>query len=114
MSVTAVRQRAAVAHISYKPGWKFRVGGPLNQYLCIFATTPDSNRPTVERTTQHMFQLPDLEGREFYRWVYDRLLDCERHETGEFFRVNGQAPFMPHHQDVGSPYVHVEREIAWP
>lgn len=103
-----------VAALSYKPGWAFRIGGPLNRFLCVFATTADSVEPSRERCTQHMFEMPDLVGPPFYRWVFDRLLDAERHEAGEFFRVNGQAPFFPHHQDEGSPYEHVEREIAWP
>jgi len=114
VSATAEQRRAAVALIGYKPGWRFRIGGPLNRYLCVHAVTTDSSNPTRERSTQHMFEMPDLEGRAFYRWVFDRLCDCERHETGEFFRVNGQVPYYPYHQDEGSPYAHVEREIAWP
>ena len=27
------------------------------------------------------------------RWVFDRLLDCEFHETGEFFQVGSFRPF---------------------
>jgi len=103
-----------VAAISYKPGWRFRLGGPLNRFLCVHAITPDSGDPTRERSTQHMFEIPDVEGPEFYRWVFDRLLEAERHEAAEFFRVDGQAPYFPNHQDEGSPYAHVEREIAWP
>lgn len=98
-----------VAAISYKPGWRFRVGGPLNRFLCVFATTPDSLCPERERTTQHMFELPDLDGRGFYRWVFDRLLEAEQHEAGEFFRVGALRPFFPNHQDEGSPYELVER-----
>lgn len=100
-----------MASLSYKPGWSFRRGGPLRSMLCIFATTPDSNDPRRSRCTQHQFPFPDLEGRELVRWVHERVLDCERHEVGEFFTVGGHRPFMPHHQDEGSPYEHVER---WP
>lgn len=95
--------------LRYKPGWKFRLGGPLNRFLCVFATTPDSSEPARERTTQHMFELPDLEGRALVRWVFDRLLLAEEHEAGEFFTVDGDWPFYPHHQDEGSPYELVER-----
>lgn len=97
-----------VAALAYKPGWRFKLGGPLNRYLCVFATTPDSHAPTRERTTQHMFELPDLDGRDFARWVFDRLLDAERHEAGEFFQIDGFRPFYPNHQGE-DPYVHVER-----
>ncbi len=103
--------RDLVASLSYKPGWRFRVGGPGNEFFCVFATTPDSSAPDRERTTQHMFKLPDLADRDFVRWVADRLLDCEAHEMGEFLAVDGFRPFFPNHQDEGSPYVRVER---WP
>lgn len=98
-----------VEKITYK-GWSFKVGGPLGSMLCVYARTPDSNNPTVERTTQHQFPLPHSFGeRDFYRWVFDHLLLIERHEAGEFFRVGDFRPYMPHHQDEGSPYELVDR-----
>jgi len=114
VGATVDERRAAVALIGYKPGWRFRIGGPLNRFLCVFATTTDSKNVSRERCTQHMFEMPDLVGPPFFRWVFDRLLEAERHESAEFFRVGGQVPFFPYHQDEGSPYAHVEREIAWP
>ena len=108
--VPVVDPARLVASLSYKPGWAFKVGGPLGRFLCVFATTVDSTRVDgATRTTQHMFEMPEgVEGRDFIRWVFDRLLDCERHEAGEFFTVAGSRPFYPNHQD-GSPYEHVER-----
>jgi len=100
-----------VASIRYKPGWRFKIAGPLNGSLCIFATTPDSQHPERERTTQHQFEIPDFEadGRTPARWIFDCLLLCEQHETGEFFQIGPDRPFFPHHQDEGSPYVIVDR-----
>jgi len=98
-----------VASLAYKPGWSFRLGGPWNTYLCVFSTTPDSWHPSKPRRTQHQFALPDLEGRELIRWVFDRLLEVEQHEAAEFFTVGRLRPFYPNHQDEGSPYVLVER-----
>ena len=95
-----------VASLAYKPGWTFKIGGPRNGFLCIFATTPDSHHPDRQRCTQHMFALP-AEPSE--RWVFDCLLLCELHEAGEFFQVDGRRPFYPNHQDEGSPYELVER-----
>lgn len=98
-----------VSRLGYKPGWAFKLGGPLNRYLCVFATTVDSSK-SGDRCTQHMFEIPDgLDDRGFYRWVFARLLDAERHEAGEFFTVDAFRPFYPHHQDEGSPYELVER-----
>lgn len=98
-----------VDRLSYKPGWRFKRGGPGGRFLCVFATTPDSLHPARERTTQHMFEIPDgLDDRGFCRWVFDCLLQAERHEAAEFFQVDGVRPFWPNHQDEGDPYAHVE------
>lgn len=100
-----------VAALSYKPGWTFKIAGPLGSMLCVYAITDDSQRPGAKRTTQHQFAIPDfeLDGRTPQRWVFDCLLLCELHETGEFFQVGADRPFYPHHQDEGSPYVLVDR-----
>ena len=99
-----------VGTLGYKPGWTFKIGGPNRQYLCVFATTPDSSDPNRQRCTQHMFELPATrDARALARWVFDRLLLCEQHETGEFLTIAGHRPFFPHHQDEGSPYERVER-----
>jgi hypothetical protein len=98
------------SRLGYKPGWTFKVAGPGGRFLCVFATTPDSNDPARNRTTQHQFELPEgLDDRAMARWVFDRLLECEQHEVGEFFRWDGRRPFMPNHADEGSPYARVER-----
>ena len=101
-----------VAGLAYKPGWSFKIAGPLNSMLCVFARTPDSNNPARERTTQHQFPLPP-EDVDLERWAFDCLLLCEQHEVGEFFTVNGRRPFYPNHQGE-DPYVLVDRRSpAW-
>lgn len=96
--------------LGYKPGWSFKVAGPGGRWLCVFAATTDSLHPDRHRVTQHMWEIPDgLDERGMARWVFDRLLDAERHEAAEFFRWDGHMPFWPNHQDEGSPYDHVER-----
>jgi len=97
--------------LSYKPGWSFKIAGPLGRFLCIYATTPDSGHPERTRITQHQFEVPDAidTHQGFVRWVFDCLLLCERHEAGEFLAVDGFRPFFPHHQNEGSPYELVER-----
>lgn len=103
--------RAVLPTVTYKPGWRFKLGGPLNGFVCIYATTPDSWHPQRSRCTQHQFAIPDhIDTRQaFTRWLFDCLLLCEQHEVGEFLTVAGHRPFYPHHQDEGSPYELVER-----
>ena len=98
------------AGLAYKPGWSFRLGGPGNRFLCVTATTADSLNPTRDRSTGHMWEIPEGldERREFARWVFARLLDAERHEAAEFFEVDGHRPFWPAH-DAGDPYAPAER-----
>lgn len=100
-----------VPSLRYKPGWEFKVGGPGAGFLCVFARTPDSMHPGRERTTQHMFRLPDVDRsvEEWARWVFGRLLLVELHEAGEFFQVGVFRPHFPHHQDEGDPYELVDR-----
>lgn len=96
------------AGLSYKPGWRFKAGGPGGRFLCVFATTDDSCRPGQTRTTQHMFE-PPAGCDDLVRWAFDCLVKAETHEVGEFFRVAGDRPFFPNHQDEGDPYVVVDR-----
>ena len=99
-----------VPTLRYKPGWTFRIGGPLNGYLCVRAVTVDSTDRHKTRPTGHMWPLPEpMPERDFIRWVFSCLLLAEQHEAGEFFTVNDFAPFYPNHQDEGSPYDLVER-----
>lgn len=99
-----------VSALRYKPGWTFKVAGPMGRFLCVFATTTDSMNPARSRCTQHQFELPAVtDEREFYRWAFARLLECEQHEASEFFQVGDFRPFFPHHQDEGSPYELVDR-----
>ena len=100
---------ARIANLRYKPGWSFRVGGPRNRFLCIFALTPDAHHPERNRTTQHMFEMPDTVTE---RWAFDQILLAELHEAGEFFQDGGRRPFYPNHQDEGSPYELVDRSAS--
>lgn len=98
------------AALAYKPGWRFRRGGPLNRLLCVYSVTRDSNAPEKMRHTQHQFEIPDATPHEGWtRWVFDRLLLIEQHEAGEFFSSGGRKPFYPNHEDAGSPYELVDR-----
>lgn len=100
-----------VASLAYKPGWRFKLAGPLGRYLCVYALTQDSQAPERTRLTQHQFKFPDPlpDYRDLCRWALGCMLEIERHECTEFLSIDGHRPFFPHHQDEGSPYEHVER-----
>lgn len=107
---SGVSLSALVASLRYKPGWAFKLAGPLNRYLCVFARTPDSLMPERQRITQHQFEIPDgLTTVDWPRWVLARLLEIEQHEACEFLQIDRLRPFYPYHQDEGSPYELVER-----
>lgn len=96
-----------VAELGYRPGWRFKLGGPGGRWLCMFATTTDTVKPNQMRTTQFMFEVPDVaDEREFARWAFARLLDAERHEAAEWFRLGERRPFWPDHENA--PYAHTE------
>jgi hypothetical protein len=107
----AVPLDTIVARLAYRPGWTFKIAGPLGSALCVFARTPDSAAPARERTTQHQFPIPagPLPACEWLRWIRGCLELVERHELGEFLTFDGRRPFFPHHQDEGSPYELVDR-----
>lgn len=105
--------RAWTYQLRYRPGWRFRPGGPDRAMLCVHAVTQDSLQPQHERRTIHMWDVPAVchdDQRAFCRWVFERLLDVERHEAAEWFGVGELRPYWPAHGD-GDPYEHRER---WP
>lgn len=110
MTLGADELRQLVGSLRYKPGWSFKIGGPLNGSLCIVAVTPDSWHPERRRGTQHMFPLPDVDRAGFLRWVFDRVLDCEFHEAAEFFQAGAHRPFYPNHDEGSDYYELVTRE----
>ena len=100
---------SVVPRLGYKPGWRFKVGGPGGRSLCVYVDAPDSLNPTRRRITQHVQPIPDdlTDEQAFLRWVLATLHKIERHETAEFLQLDGTRPFFPHHNG-GDPYQHVE------
>ena len=112
-----------VAHITYKPGWEITVthqevtgehlGGGHGLYLGVGWTAENSCFPGSFGTPYHVFAVPPASyNRETWeRWVLDCLIECERHEAMEFFKVDGKAPFFPAHGMMNghSPYTIAHR-----
>ena len=122
---------AMVRNFRYKDGWQFTLddignwlfsdpvfaGGNMRS-LTIRVTTTNSldGKPASIR---HSFPAPDdyqcyTEAR-LRRWLFDRVMDIERHEAMEFFKILGstaknEKPFFPDHGT--SPYAVRDRTSA--
>lgn len=101
-----------VAHLTYKAGWEFtlesidRGQASIGLTLIIQITTPDSYHPERMRIVNHYFPVPPaayMVGA-WQRWLFEQVLQVEKHEAMEFFTVEGQKPFAPNHGPGQDPY----------
>jgi hypothetical protein len=100
-----------VGELTYKPGFEFVLGsldrgqGSEGLTLTIKATVLNSlaNQPIAVR---HLFIVPaaSYNRQSWQRWLLDRILDVETHEACEFFRVDGERVYAPHHSEGEDPY----------
>jgi hypothetical protein len=79
--------------------------------LYIFTYTPDTYRRDEMRYTRHEFVVPvaTYHKAAWTRWVFDRIVSIEMHETCESFQVRGDdgdlyRPYAPHHGNGEDPY----------
>lgn len=103
-----------VSQASYKPGWTFtlqeveRGQGCEGLTLLIAFDAQDSCSPNGSSVRGvHLFPvLPANYNREAWEdWILECVHLVERHETHEFFRVNGEQVYFPSHGPGRSPYV---------
>lgn len=106
----AVRNDASILkgilkNFTYKPGWKFRLedfGSFL--VLCIDAEVPCTDEPGRMINIRFRENFDPLvhramDERAWMRWLRERILDVEKHEIDEFFKVDGVKVFDPHRND---------------
>lgn len=90
-----------VETIEYKPGWKFGVQ-PFSYCrneteLIISADLEDTYNPGSKVLVAEKSIFPNfLTPSEVARFIYRCILDLERHETEEWFRVDGVRIYDPH------------------
>lgn len=86
------------------------LSGPLILMICAAVDDTGGGGPVV---VPHPFLVPP-EGtcQSWARWLLDRILDVERHETCEAFDVAGWRPFYPEHGPDARLYDVIEREPA--
>jgi hypothetical protein len=90
---------------SYK---RFHLETPEENYavLYIFTFNKNTYKPDQMRYTRHEFVVPvaTYNRAAWVRWVFDRILSIETHETTECFQVDGVRIYAPHHGNGWDPY----------
>lgn len=102
-----------VQRLTYRRGWRFSLvdmdRGQGSGGLTFVATGlyPDTYDPDTEIRVRHLFPVPPAayDERSWRRWIFERLLEVERHEAAEFFAVDGSRPYAPHHGPGNDPYI---------
>lgn len=106
----------------YRPGWTFTLSeldrgqGSKGLTLDIVTLTANSYYPRTCETCQsvvtnyrvhHYFIVPAAayNRQSWLRWLFDRVVDVERHEACEFFQIAGTRPYAPHHGPGNDPYI---------
>lgn len=74
--------------------------------LYIFLITPNSHRD-AERHTRHEFVVPvaTYDRENWIRWVFEQVKSIEIHEACEWFKVDGERAYPPHHGNGEIPYI---------
>lgn len=67
----------------------------------------DAYHPDVARPVYFYFPVPaaTYDERSWKRWLLDRLLDVELHETIEHFQIGDERPYSPSHGPGNDPYM---------
>lgn len=101
--------------LAYKKGWTFtlewrdRGQGCEGLTLAILVATTNSYARSVRPRLNvvHFFPVPAAAFNKgsWRRWLFERVLDVERHEAMEFFTLDGVKPYAPNHGLGEDPYV---------
>lgn len=102
-----------VGRLTYRPGWRFelrhidRGQGSLGLTLEVYGIFPDTYDTAHEMRVVHYFPVPPaaFDERSWRRWLLERLIELETHECCEFFQIDGERPYAPHHGPGNDPYI---------
>lgn len=104
-----------VGQVAYRPGWQFKLGhldrgqGSEGLTLDIITLGYDSYHPDRGQTygVHHFMPVPPaaFDRRSWQRWLFEQVLLVERHEAMEFFVIDGERPYAPHHGPGNDPYI---------
>lgn len=100
---------------SYRPGWLFNLAvidrGQGSKGLTLDVTTKGYNSYHPERgyvyCVHHYMPVPpaSYNRASWMHWLLQQCILIERHEACEFFVVDGEHPFAPHHGPGNDPYI---------
>lgn len=104
-----------VKQLDYRPGWQMylteddfdRGQGSKGLTFIAIGQYPDSYHLEQTIRVSHYFPVPPAAYNEasWRRWLLDRILEIERHEACEFFQIDGERPYAPHHGPGNDPYI---------
>lgn len=105
--------KALVDRLEYRPGWRFaledtdRGQGSKGLTFCAVGQYPDSYDVEKIIRVMHYFPVPPAAFNyvSWQRWLFERILDIERHESAEYFKIDGDRPYAPHHGPGNDPYL---------
>lgn len=97
----------------YRPDWTFalvdidRGQGSVGLTLRILITCADTYRPDHQMQVWHYMPVPPAayDKRSWRRWLLEQIFLVERHEACEFFQIDGERPYAPHHGPGNDPYI---------
>ncbi len=103
-----------VASVGYKPGWAFRVekppmsGGPIG--IGMQAQVPCAYHPEITTVVRGLASMEEryflaMDADRLSRFVFDAVMEIERHEAQEHFLVNGERVYDPHRLRPPGVYV---------
>ncbi len=114
---TALRE--LVESLTYRRGWQIRLledydreQGSRGLTLSIIALVENSVdygdlKPGDVFRVQHTFIVPaaSYNRDSWMRWLLDCVLKVEQHEACEFFQIDAERPYAPHHSEGEDPYI---------
>lgn len=107
--------------LHYRPGWEFSLvddmdRGQGSKGLTLLITVRGYDTYNVAAgenyRVHHLMLVPPAayNRRSWMRWLFEQILLVERHEAAEFFQIDEDRPYAPHHHDGNDPYTIFELE----
>jgi hypothetical protein len=105
-----------VERTTYRPNWTVKLvdnldrdQGSVGLTLVITTCGYNSYHPDRGETyrVNHYMPVPPaaFDERSWMRWLLNQFLLVESHEACEFFTIDGEKPYAPHHGPGNDPYI---------